>query len=521
IKPLTYTAAFEKGWTPATLIWDVPSEFPPSGDPNDTRPPYVPVNYDGRFHGPVTVRAALANSFNIPAVKTLQFIGVYDNPDNPSGGFISMAKRLGITTLTRPDYGLALTLGGGEVSLLEFTGAYATFANNGLRVPPYAITKIVDYSGNIVYQYQPPPPQQVIRPEHAYLITSILSDNEARALMFGTDSVLNLPFPAAAKTGTTNDFRDNWTMGYTPDLAVGVWVGNADYTPMEHTTGVTGAAPIWSDFMKAAIKQLTGDNPTPFVKPAGVVERVICAVSGTEPSQWCPSQRSEFFAADQPPLPKEQDLWTKVLFDTWTGLKASNACQGFTKEDFAINVTDPWAIKWLKDNPDGQAWAQDNGFPSPIRTVPTRECKSDDPHPEIAINSPGEGQTITTNPLDIVGKIDATSDFNSYRLDYGLGNDPVEWKRLSRSNTPVSQPDKIYSWDISELPAGPVTLRILMRGFQDNSAEFRIHINLQVPTPTPTPVPTPTTTPTLFPTQAPSQTPAVTPTSTATTTPAP
>ena len=119
-------------------------------------------------------------------------------------------------------------------------------------MPPVSILKIVDYQGNVVYQYKPPQGEQIIRPEHAYLITSILSDNEARSWMFGPNSVLNLPFPVAAKTGTTNDFRDNWTLGYTPDLAAGVWVGNADYTPMVNTTGSSGAAPIWSQFMQMA-----------------------------------------------------------------------------------------------------------------------------------------------------------------------------------------------------------------------------------------------------------------------------
>ncbi len=229
IKPITYVAAFEKGWTPATVIWDVPSQFPPSGDPNDPSPPYIPVNYDGLFHGPVTVRTALANSYNIPAVKALDFIGIYDNPATPGqDGLIAMAQRLGITSLTRNDYGLSLTLGGGEVSPLEMTGAFAVFANGGNKVPPVSITKIVDNSGNIVFQYTPPPPDQVIRAEHAFLITSILSDNQARAPEFGTNSVLNLPFPAAVKTGTTTDFRDNWTIGYTPDITVGVLGGECE-----------------------------------------------------------------------------------------------------------------------------------------------------------------------------------------------------------------------------------------------------------------------------------------------------
>jgi membrane peptidoglycan carboxypeptidase len=284
IKPLTYTAAFEKGWTPGTLIWDVPSEFTPSGKPDDPGPVYKPNNYDDRFHGPVTVRTALANSYNVPAVKTLNFIGIYDDPNTPNqDGFIAFTRRMGITTLLRPDYGLSLTLGGGEVTLLELTGAYATFANGGRRMPPVAIAKILDHAGNLVYQYQPPAGDQLIRSEHAYLITSILSDNQARTPAFGPDSVLNLPFQAAVKTGTTNDFRDNWTLGYTPDITVGVWVGNADYTPMQNVSGVAGAAPIWHEFMLAAIQQIAGGNPTPFSRPNGVVEKVICAVSGAEP----------------------------------------------------------------------------------------------------------------------------------------------------------------------------------------------------------------------------------------------
>ncbi|MEN8173771.1 MAG: transglycosylase domain-containing protein, partial [Chloroflexota bacterium] len=194
IKPLTYLAAFEKGWTPATLIWDVDSEFPPSGDPDDTRPPYIPVNYDNREHGPMTVRTALSNSFNIPAVKALDFVGIYDNPETPvEDGLIAIARRMGISTFTRDDYGLSLTLGGGDVTLLELTGAYAVFANDGEKIPPAAITRIEDHLGNVVFQYEPSLGDQVLRSEHAYLISSIISDNQARSLMFGSNSVLNLP----------------------------------------------------------------------------------------------------------------------------------------------------------------------------------------------------------------------------------------------------------------------------------------------------------------------------------------
>ncbi len=527
IKPITYLAAFEKGWTPSTLIWDVPSEFPPSGNPDDTRPPYKPVNYDDRFHGPVTVRTALANSYNIPAVKTLDFVGIYDNPNTPEeDGFISLAKRLGITTLTRPDYGLSLTLGGGDVTLLQLTNVYATFANNGLRVPPVAITRILDHNGNVVYDYKQPQGDQVMRPEHAYLITSILSDNDARTPSFGPNSVLNLPFQAAAKTGTTNDFRDNWTMGYTPDLAVGVWVGNADFTPMQNTSGLTGAAPIWSQFMQAAEQQVTGGNPTPFSRPGGIVEKVVCAVSGTEPSKWCPKQRTEVFAADQPPLPKEDDLWQKVLLDTWTNLQASPACSDFTDESFVLNVTDPWAIKWIQNDSDGKAWAKDNGFPKTVTFKPDRECTADDPHPKLSFISPEDGDKISSSPLDIYGVANASKWFDYYEIDYGIGDDPVEWKQLEKKKNPVDQPDLLYEWDLQNLVqekdlSGPITLRLYLHSTKDTSAKVSLHLDIQVPTPTPTPTPTATATPTPTQTPTPTMTPLPTSTPTETATPKP
>lgn len=503
IKPITYTAAFEKGWTPATLIWDVPSDFPPSGDPADTRPPYQPVNYDNRFHGPVTVRSALANSFNVPAVKTLQFVGIYDDP-NTSGedGFIAIARRMGITTLTREDYGLSLTLGGGDVSLLELTGAYSVFANSGKLVAPVAITRIVDYQGNEIYAYSPPAGDQVIRGEHAYLIADILSDNEARAPMFGVNSALNLPFRVAAKTGTTNEFRDNWTLGFTPDLVVGVWVGNADYTPMVNTSGLTGAAPIWSQFMQYAVPTLTGGNPTWFTRPAGIMDRVICSVSGAEPSEWCPSQRSEIFASDQPPLPKEQDLWQQVRVDTWTDLRASSTCPEFTQDRFVINITDPFAIKWINETDQGRGWAEGMGFTLPIAFAPARECSESDPHVKVQFGGLNDGQVITSSTLDVYAAVSATGNFSRYHLEYGLGDSPVEWMTLASNLTAqFEQPERIYTWDLVNVPSGNVTLRIFVESTTGGHAEKRVHLILNAPTPTPTLTPTPTDTPTPTPTE--------------------
>jgi 1A family penicillin-binding protein len=512
IKPFTYVAAFEKGWTPSTLIWDVPTQFP-----DGANPPYEPRNYDGKFHGPLTVRLALANSFNIPAVKTLEFVGIYDNPNTPEkDGMIAMAERLGITSLTRNDYGLSLTLGGGDVSLIDMTSAYSVFANGGKRMPPVAILKITDFAGTVIDEYKPPEAKQVIRAEHAYLISSILSDNEARSFTFGRHSSLNLSFPAAAKTGTTNDIRDNWTLGYTPDLVTGVWVGNADYTPMINTSGSHGAGPIWGQFMEFAVPYLTNGAPTPFNRPAGIMDKIVCKISGTEPSNACDSQYTEIFASDQPPLPPGKDLVRRVKIDQWTGLEASDACKGPSSEELVLNVTDKWGRDWLGTD-DGRSWLEDHGLPGKPFFAPERECSANDPQPIIEIKL-DEGQVITSTTLDIKGSAAADSGFKKWVLEYGQGADPSSWSALSESDNPVKDAT-LYTWDLSAIPNGIVTLRLTLIG-DKAEVEKRVSINLSLPTPTvPPATPTDTPVPTLIPTETPTLAiiiPTVTPTFTET-----
>ena len=505
IKPLTYAAAFEKGWTPATIVWDVPSEFPPSGDPNDPSAPYVPANYDGEFHGPQSVRSALANSYNIPAVKALQYVGIYDDPNtNGEDGMLAFTRRMGITTLTRNDYGLSLTLGGGEVTLLEMTSAYGIFANNGKRVEPYAITKITDYQGNVIFEAESPRADQVITPQYAYLITSILSDKAARAPMFGTDSILNLDFPAAAKTGTTNNYKDNWTIGYTPNLVTGVWVGNADNSSMENVSGIAGAAPIWHQFMTEAVPYLTNNTPADFVMPDGIVQKTVCVYSGSEPSDYCPKTRTEIFSADRLPPTAEDDLWKKVTIDTWTNLRASSECNEYTSEELTLNVTDKWAVKWLKESGDGQEWLEKVGFPEPVIFTPARECRSDDPHPTLQFVGLENGQIIKENPLDIYAVIDATGNYRNFTLDFGKGKDPGNWMRLDKNSVdPAPRAQKIFTWEMSDMERGFITLRLLMKSSNGGYAEKKIVLELRLPTPTPTPTKRPTSTPTPTPTEPP------------------
>jgi 1A family penicillin-binding protein len=514
IKPFTYVAAFEKGWTPSTLIWDVPTQFP-----DGANPPYEPRNYDGKFHGAVTVRVALSNSFNIPAVKTLEFVGIYDDPNTPEKeGLISMAQRLGITSLTRNDYGLSLTLGGGDVSLLDMTSAYSVFANGGQRMPPVAILKITDFAGNVIYEYKPQAGEQVIRPEHAYLISSILSDNNARSLMFGPNSLLNLSFPVAAKTGTTNDIRDNWTLGYTPDLVTGVWIGNADYTPMVNSSGLTGAAPIWSQFMEFAVPYLTNGAPTPFNRPSGIVDKVVCKLSGTEPSNECDSQYTDVFAFDQLPLPKSKDLVRRVKIDLWTGYEASEVCKGPSEEQKVLNVADKWARDWLSTGP-GRDWLDNHGLPHEPYYAPDRECKEGDPQPIIELKL-SDGQVITSPSLEIKGSAAATEGFKNWKLEFGQGTDPGSWTTLSESNNQVKD-GTLFTWNLANVPNGIVTLRLTLYG-DKTDVEKRVSINLDLPLPTSTPTQIfiPSSTPTETPTQVivpsdtpvPSETPTETPT---------
>lgn len=241
-KPIVYAAGFEKGYTPNTVLWDVNMTFPSGSGP------YEPKNYDLKERGPLTARAALQGSLNIPAVEYLYLVGV--------DRALDFAERLGYSTFQdQSNFGLAIVLGGAEVKLLDHVGAYATFANRGVRFDPVGILRVEDAQGNILYEWKPQPGVPAIAPEVADTITNVISDNVARSLIFGSQSYLQLgERPVAAKTGTTNDYRAAWTLGYTPSLAAGVWVGNNDNTAMRRgADGSVIAAPIWNAFMRRAL----------------------------------------------------------------------------------------------------------------------------------------------------------------------------------------------------------------------------------------------------------------------------
>ncbi len=311
MKPLTYALAFDPTraapWTPATMILDVSTSFV-------TREgfAYVPVNYDRQEHGPVLVRQALASSYNIPAVVALDTVGVE--------GLLTFAGKLGISTFQDPSaYDLSLTLGGGEVRLVELASAYGAFANGGRAVSPVLVLDVRDAAGEVIYRQPGGPHEQAVDPRVAWLISNILSDNTARAPAYTTHSILQIGRPAAVKTGTTTDFRDNWTVGYTPNLVVGVWVGNANNAPMVNISGVSGAGPIWHQFMRTVLR---GQPALVFEQPDGLVQREICTLSGKLPTPACPYTRREWFIAGTEPTAPD-DLYRSVELDAATGLLAA------------------------------------------------------------------------------------------------------------------------------------------------------------------------------------------------------
>ncbi|MBK7216579.1 MAG: transglycosylase domain-containing protein [Candidatus Promineofilum sp.] len=546
IKPLVYLSAFERGWTPATLLWDVRTEFP-----DGTNPAYIPKNFDDEFHGPLRVRPALANSYNIPAVKALEFVGVCD--------FIVNMQKVGLTSLQdggcaevgQPrEHGLALALGGGEIPPLEMAGAFGALANGGLYTSPYAIRRIEDRQGNVLYDVgiagatTSATTVQSVRAEHAYLLTSILSDNNARLAEFGQDNLLNIPgYQVAVKTGTSGttagDVRDGWTIGYAPQALAAVWIGNTDNQPIAAgQSGYRLAAPIWNQFMT---QYLAGKEALGFPRPAGVVEREICAdtgiaVSATTP---CAQRLVEVFAGDQPPLDESQGV-SRVSLDLWTGLRANEFCNDAVYEATfgggipvngrpeVLERERALAQQWIQTA--GQGWSGQSSGGLSLGTPPTESCDGNTPRPRAEITRPREeGDMPDRQAVQILGSA-LGPNFAGYQVEYGLGENPGGWGLVQERRPEAVQDGLLAVWDTTQIDySGPVTIRVIVFG-PDNpntpendpvTKEGRTVVNLVQPTATPTETPTETPTPTATGTSMPTATPTLPPTATLPATAAP
>jgi membrane carboxypeptidase/penicillin-binding protein PbpC len=430
LKPFTYALGLSSGMTAATTVADTEARFlTQEGNP------YTPRNYDFMYHGLVRLREALANSYNIAAVKVLEKVGV------PS--LLSFLQSTGITTLTdSPEhYGLALTLGDSEVKLLELSQAYGIFARLGrtlhirtlLNDPVSAGTALLD-------------------PRVAWLISDILSDNDARTEQFGQTSALHFDFPVAAKTGTTRNSRDNWTIGFTPTRIVGVWVGNADNTPMKGTSGVTGAGPIFHDVMLAAMQ----NQPKEWLqKPDGIVDKVICRLSGKLMTPLCPSSLTEHFILGTEPKVYD-DMYREVELDTRTDLLASDTCpkNQIKKEVFTFFPIE--LQRWARDN----GWKQPPTDYSPLCPASTQSSHSSSfAIDELMITSPSSNAVFKMDPL-----IPDSSEKIFLEARAPLNIQTVEWFVDGDSVGMAKQPDFHLSWQIS---AGSHTIEVKSQEMRD------------------------------------------------------
>jgi len=394
-KPYAYVTAFkpEYKYAPASLLMDVETNFGKFGDKD-----YKPQDYDAKQRGPVSMRQALAGSLNIPAVKTVALVGVEN--------VVQTARDLGITS-PMADCGLSLVLGGCEVRLIDHVSAYAVLANGGVKNNKAFILKIENKEGNTLEEFQQQE-QPVLNPEAVYQLTSIMTDNNARSYVFGANSPLILPGrPVAAKTGTTQNWHDGWTMGFTPSLAAGVWAGNNPGAGTPNTDmkrgadGVFVAAPIWNRFMKEALK----DKPVEeFKAPQGIQQLAVDSVSGKLPTNLSPSTKTEIFASYNAPT-QYDDVHISLPFDSLNDQPATQD----TPQDRLVYKNFTVFHSERPDNPDWEnpvvAWAQAQGFtypPSGTNYNPQNNSGTPGGPPNVDIVEPSDGKTISSLPLKVV-----------------------------------------------------------------------------------------------------------------------
>lgn len=414
LKPFLYMQAFMQGMTPATVVADTPVRFTTAEGRS-----YYPRNYNYRYYGPVSLREALGSSLNIPAVKVLDRVGL--------ASFVGFLSRFGIRFPESADhYGLGVVLGGGETSLWEVTNAYASLALHGRSVNPQMILEVRDTGGRVIEKVESSSHADLfenpkLARQAAWLVTDVLSDKTARARSFGEANLLDVGAKVAVKTGTTKDFRDNWTFGYTPEITMGVWVGNADNAPMEGVSGITGAVPIWHDVMRYYVKR-HGSVVWPTV--SGLSSRAICSVSGKLTNGTCPKTRTELFIEGTEP--KEVDDWyVKMEIDAATGLRATPRCRSRIVSKI-----------FLQPPPEYAAWMSVNGYEVP----PVRDCEGNSlplSGAPLIVLSPLDGDTFVSE-----GLLDAAN----MRIPFLAGGQRRSIYRWKLNGQIIESSDPTYLW---------------------------------------------------------------------------
>lgn len=470
IKPVTYLAALKKGYTASTLFMDTPTTFP--GTPG--QPDYKPVNYDGKFNGPIQLRYALGNSINIPAVKILAKIGLPE--------MLQTAYEMGLSTLeptadNLKRFGLSVTLGGGEVRLLDLTEAYSAFANGGLKVEPSSILKVTDKDDKVLFEKKPVTGKKVITSEDAFIISNILSDNSARTLTFGERSALVIPNrTVAVKTGTTNDKRDNWTIGWTPQVIVGVWVGNNDNSQMkEVASGVSGAAPIWRKIIQAALV----DKPNAgFNVPSGIVSAEVDQISGYRAHDGYPSRVEYFVKGTEPTGDDPVHTRLKLCRGQEKLATIAQIARGDyeEKEYFVFKEDDPFSTdginRWQQGINEWAASQSDSRY-----KAPSDYCGSVN-EIEVTVDNPANRVKIENNEVKVSGRITAGNDIKKIEI---LINDQVK-ETIENSK----KFEKVFN-----LSNGKYKIKVKATDSQNNQGEREVEIGVnmdwdsQEPTPTP------------------------------------
>lgn len=476
IKPITYATAFEKGYTSATVLMDVKTEFT-TGQSIDK--PYLPVNYDGKFRGPMQVRFALGNSENIPAVKMLAMIGVRD--------FLQKASEMGLTQFSPTKenlnrFGLAVTLGGGETTLLDLTSSFSVFAAGGKSKETNSLVEITDFKGKRIYKQVKVKEKQVLSPESAFLISHILSDNNARIEVFGANSYLNIPGKTVAvKTGTTDDKRDNWAIGYTKSLTVGVWVGNNDNSPMNPkiSSGATGASPIFYRLMRELLKN---HEDGIMDKPEKVKALTIDAYLGGLPKDGYPT-RSEYFIEGTEP--KDVSPYYKKLKISKSTGKLANDVEvkngNYEEKEFIIfSESDPVSTDGKNRWQEGiNTWVKDQGDPKYHPPNETSDASSEDV--VVSIKNPMGQQTVGSNNVEIKAKIISIAKIKNVKI------------KINGSEVKSIDGDRDEINETINLTDGAYELQVVATNEKDKQGESTLKFGVNkpwdytIPTPTPTP----------------------------------
>lgn len=476
MKPFTYGLAFEKGYNPSSIFMDVKTTFPDQGTED-----YIPVNYDGKFRGPIQLRFALGNSVNIPAVKLLAVIGLRD--------FLTKLNDLGLNTFAPTDenlkrFGLSLTLGGGETTLLNLTSAYSILATGGLKHEVSSITDVTDFKGKNIFKNVRTPEKRVFSTEVSFLISHILSDNNARIDEFGPNSYLNIPGKTVSvKTGTTDDKRDNWAVGYTKSITVGVWVGNNDNSKMNPkiASGATGASPIWYRIMRELLKKYDDGIMD---KPDKVKALTIDAFLGGLPKDGYPT-RSEYFIEGNEP--KDISPYYKKLKISKSNGKLANEVEvksgNYDEKDFiVITESDPISTdgknRWQEAI---NAWAGQQGDSKFKPPTETSDASSEDV--VVSIKNPSGQQTVSSNNVEIKAKVTSIAKIKNVKIKINGS----EVKSIDGDHSEIDETINLID--------GAYELQVVVTNEKDKQGESTIKFGVNKPwdyvTPTLTPTPTP------------------------------